>query len=115
MCYVKEVKALNTISLLIYCIFYVYTLISSNSLSIFSKRIEYYVNDIVIKATDPNGKPKILKETVATAWVDGADALGATVGNFCMDLAIRKAKESGIGFVTCKRRYHAIDMMFVIN
>ncbi|KAJ0173989.1 hypothetical protein K1T71_010135 [Dendrolimus kikuchii] len=69
-------------------------------------RLEFYINDIITKATNPNGKPMILKETAATAWVDGADALGATVGNYCMDVAIRKAKENGIGFVTCKRSNH---------
>lgn len=52
---------------------------------------------------NPKVKPVVLKETAATAWVDGCDGLGATVGNFCMDLAIKKAKECGIGWVAAKR------------
>ena len=53
---------------------------------------------------NPNVDPVILKETTATAWVDGCDALGATVGNFCMDLAVKKAKECGVGWVAAKRK-----------
>ncbi|XP_073953563.1 hydroxycarboxylate dehydrogenase B-like [Choristoneura fumiferana] len=67
---------------------------------------EFYVKDLETGATNPKGKPRILKETAATAWVDGGDGLGATVGNFCMDLAIKKAKESGIGWVAAKGSNH---------
>lgn len=63
---------------------------------------EFYVKDLETGATNPKGKPRILNETAATAWVDGGDGLGATVGNFCMDLAIKKAKESGVGWVAAK-------------
>ncbi|KAH9635831.1 hypothetical protein HF086_002391 [Spodoptera exigua] len=56
-------------------------------------RLEFYINDCQSKACVPTAKPEILKESGATAWVDGHNALGATVGNFCMDLAIKKAKE----------------------
>jgi len=50
----------------------------------------------------PAAEPKIIKETAATAWVDGWNGLGPVVGNFCMDLAIQKAKISGIAFVAAK-------------
>lgn len=63
---------------------------------------EIYLNDIKAKVCNQNVKPKILKETAATAWVDGQNGLGPVVGNFCMDLCIRKAKESGIGWVVAK-------------
>ncbi|XP_028043945.1 uncharacterized protein LOC114253309 isoform X2 [Bombyx mandarina] len=69
-------------------------------------RLEFYINDILSKATDPCAKPVILKESAATALVDGCDALGATVGNFCMDVAIRKAKEAGVGWVAARRSNH---------
>lgn len=62
-----------------------------------------YVNDILSGACKPSAKPTILKESAGTAWVDGEGALGATVGNFCTDLAIAKAKEAGIGWVVAKR------------
>jgi LDH2 family malate/lactate/ureidoglycolate dehydrogenase len=43
-----------------------------------------------------------LKETAATAYVDGQNGLGPVVGNYCMDLAIKKAKGSGVGWVVAK-------------
>ncbi|CAH2984713.1 unnamed protein product [Chilo suppressalis] len=69
-------------------------------------RLVFYINDIEKGATDPNGKPVVLKESAATVLVDGGNALGATVGNFCMDLAIKKAKEAGIGLVTVNHSNH---------
>ncbi|XP_052755782.1 uncharacterized protein LOC113521987 [Galleria mellonella] len=69
-------------------------------------RLAFYVNDISTGATNAHAKPVILKESAATAWVDGADALGSTVGNFCMDIAIKKAKECGVGWVVAKRSNH---------
>ncbi|XP_034835191.1 (2R)-3-sulfolactate dehydrogenase (NADP(+))-like [Maniola hyperantus] len=69
-------------------------------------RLELYVNDMKSGVCNPHAEPVILKETAATAWVDGCDGLGATVGNFCMDLAIKKAKECGVGWVAVKRCNH---------
>lgn len=69
-------------------------------------RLEFYVNDILSGACKPDVEPKILKESPATAWVDGGSALGATVSHFCMDLAIKKAKEVGVGWVTAKASNH---------
>lgn len=61
-----------------------------------------YVNDVLHETTSATATPKILKESPATAWVDGNNAFGAVVGNFCMDLAIKKAKEVGVGWVVAK-------------
>lgn len=68
-----------------------------------------YVNDILTGACHPNAVPTILKQTPATAWVDGEGALGATVGDFCMDLAIQKAKTCGVGWVSAKREFTLLD------
>lgn len=65
-------------------------------------RLEMYINDLHKNSTDGNATPKILNETPATAWVDGLNGLGAVVGNFCMDLAIEKAKNTGVGVVCAK-------------
>lgn len=67
-------------------------------------RLEMYINDLHINSTDGIATPKILNETPATAWVDGLNGLGAVVGNFCMDLAIEKAKTTGVGIVCAKRK-----------
>lgn len=69
-------------------------------------RLEMYINDILKKNTDPAAIPTIIKELPATAWVDGQNGLGAVVGNFCMDLAIKKAKKCGIGLVCAKKSNH---------
>lgn len=68
-------------------------------------RLEMYINDLHKNSTDGNASPKILNETPATAWVDGLNGLGAVVGNFCMDLAIQKAKNTGVGVVCAKSNF----------
>ncbi len=42
----------------------------------------------------------------ATALVDGCNLLGPVVGAFCMELAISKAKELGVGIVVAKHSTH---------
>lgn len=69
-------------------------------------RLEMYINDLLINSTDGKVTPKILKETPATALVDGGNGLGAVVGTFCMQLAIQKAKNIGIGWVCARRSNH---------
>jgi LDH2 family malate/lactate/ureidoglycolate dehydrogenase len=44
-------------------------------------------------------KPKIVKETAATARVDGDGGTGHVTGVFATEVAIRKARETGIGAV----------------
>lgn len=61
-----------------------------------------YVKDIESGVTVSDKEPVILKESLATAFVDGQNVLGPVVGNFCMDLAINKAKRSGVGWVVAK-------------
>ena len=48
------------------------------------------------------GKRRCVAERAGTAWVDGKNLLGPVVGNFCMDLAVKKAKEAGVGWVSAK-------------
>lgn len=69
-------------------------------------RLEMYLNELEAGLCDGKAKPKILKETAATAWVDGCDGLGAVTGNFCMQLAIKKAKKVGVGYVVSKGGCH---------
>ena len=47
----------------------------------------------------PDGKPRIIRQTTATALVDGDRAPGQVGANFAADLAVRKAGEAGIGVV----------------
>ena len=48
----------------------------------------------------------VVKETDATALVDGNLGLGLYVGPFCMDLAIKKAKKHGVGVVIAQGSTH---------
>ncbi|XP_037045189.1 uncharacterized oxidoreductase YjmC-like [Bradysia coprophila] len=69
-------------------------------------RLEMYINELDDGTANGSATPTILKQTPATAWVDGENGLGAVVGNFCMDLAIKKAKNIGVGWVCAKRSNH---------
>ncbi|KAL5487347.1 hypothetical protein EMCRGX_G019936 [Ephydatia muelleri] len=69
-------------------------------------RLEMYVNEVKSGQCDGKAKPEIVKQTVATAFVDGKNGIGFVVGNYCMELAIVKAKDAGIGWVTCTGSNH---------
>lgn len=69
-------------------------------------RLEMYLNELDRKTADGWAVPSLLNETIATAWVDGRNGLGMVVGNWCMDLAVEKAKQVGIGLVCCKGSNH---------
>nr|XP_045581329.1 uncharacterized oxidoreductase YjmC-like isoform X2 [Procambarus clarkii] len=69
-------------------------------------RLEMYVNDVKQKVCDGSAEPTIMKESVSTALVNGNNGLGPVVGNFCIDLAVTKAKETGIGWVCARGSNH---------
>ncbi|XP_018620796.1 uncharacterized protein LOC108942142 [Scleropages formosus] len=69
-------------------------------------RMDMYVKDVLTGICEKAGEPTVDKETVATALVNGRNLLGPVVGNFCMDLAIKKAREAGIGWVVAYGSNH---------
>lgn len=69
-------------------------------------RMDMYVKDVLSGMCAIDGEPVVKKESSATALVDGRNLLGPVVGNFCMNLAIKKAKESGIGWVVAYGSNH---------
>ncbi|XP_046999466.1 uncharacterized oxidoreductase YjmC-like [Schistocerca americana] len=69
-------------------------------------RLEMYVSDVKKGLCCPNAEAAVLKESPSTAWVDGRNGLGPVVGNFCMQLAIQKAKQTGVGWVVAKGCNH---------
>ncbi|XP_030566859.1 uncharacterized protein LOC115766918 [Drosophila novamexicana] len=69
-------------------------------------RLEMYLRDLQQGYVDITADPEIISETPVTAHVDGNCAMGVFVGNYCMDLAVEKARKSGIGFVVAKRSHH---------
>jgi hypothetical protein len=48
----------------------------------------------------------MIKETATTAFLDGHMGLGLYIGPHCMQLAIEKAKQYGVGFVVCQNSTH---------
>lgn len=51
-------------------------------------------------------EPSVDRETVSTAVVNGNNALGCVVGNYAMQLAITKAKATGVGWVVANNSNH---------
>ncbi|XP_055344795.1 uncharacterized oxidoreductase YjmC-like [Paramacrobiotus metropolitanus] len=69
-------------------------------------RLDMYVRDIQSKTCNGDGVPVIVKESASTALIDGQNLLGPVVGRFAMAVAIRKAKESGVGWVAANASNH---------
>ncbi|XP_070827848.1 uncharacterized oxidoreductase YjmC-like [Chaetodon trifascialis] len=69
-------------------------------------RMDMYVKDIQSGICAKDGEPVVEKESPATALVNGENLLGPVVGNFCMNLAIKKAKEVGVGWVVAHNSNH---------
>ncbi|KAJ8718041.1 hypothetical protein PYW07_005971 [Mythimna separata] len=69
-------------------------------------RIGRYIRDIKTGRCCPNNKPEVIKETVSTAWGNSNNVLGATSAHFGADIAIKKAKQTGIGWVCMKGSNH---------
>ena len=69
-------------------------------------RLGVYVRDIQAGACRPAAVPQVVNETAAAALVDGGAGLGAVIGEFAMKLAIRKAREAGVGWVTVRNSNH---------
>lgn len=69
-------------------------------------RLDMYMKDIKTGSTARYGEPTTEKETPAIAHVNGKNLLGPVVGNFCMNLAIDKAKSVGIGMVVANNSNH---------
>lgn len=60
---------------------------------------DLYVKETQAGICAKEGEPVVEKESAATALVNGMNLLGPVVGNYCMNLALKKAQEVGIGWV----------------
>lgn len=65
-----------------------------------------YVKAIREGRSQVQGASRIVRETPCTAVVDGGGALGQLGGRFAMQLAMKKAKEHGLGAVTLRNTSH---------
>ncbi|XP_017571221.1 uncharacterized oxidoreductase YjmC-like [Pygocentrus nattereri] len=69
-------------------------------------RLDLYVKEIRAGICAQEGEPLLEKESLATALVNGNNLLGPVVGNYCMSLAVKKAREAGIGWVVAHGSNH---------
>ncbi len=65
-----------------------------------------YMDRIKIGIQNPVTNYEIIKETPTTAVVDGHDGMGQVIGYKSMELAIKKAKEYGMGMVVVRNSCH---------
>ncbi len=66
----------------------------------------FYVNGLKAGRINPRANVRIVHEAPATALVDGDGGLGMLVGYRSMEVAIRKAAETGAGFVSTRNSSH---------
>ncbi len=70
------------------------------------QRVVRYHKGIEKGLIDINAKPEVVFETPVSAVIEGHDAMGQLVGHFAMELAIKKAKETGVGIVSARNSNH---------
>ena len=69
-------------------------------------RILQYVNLIKRGKIKPGARIQVVEKTVSTAIVDGNHNFGQVSGKKAMEIAVKKAKSTGIGMVTLCNVYH---------
>lgn len=69
-------------------------------------RIARYHKSIEMGMIDVTATPEVVYETPVSAVVDGHDGMGQLIGCFAMELAIAKAKKSGVGIATVRNSNH---------
>jgi LDH2 family malate/lactate/ureidoglycolate dehydrogenase len=69
-------------------------------------RLPRYVSGIKNGSIVPKTASRIVKQTRATALMDGGNGLGQVVGRKAMELAITKARGTAVGFVTVRNSNH---------
>jgi LDH2 family malate/lactate/ureidoglycolate dehydrogenase len=70
-------------------------------------RLRQYVNRLSGGGCNPKAKPSVVRETIATALLDGDNGLGHLALAQATDLAIQKARSAGIGWVGVRGGNHA--------
>ena len=63
-------------------------------------RVPQYIREIKGGRIDPAARPEVVKDGPGTAKVDGESSFGQVVATFATELAIQKARRSGISLVS---------------
>lgn len=71
-----------------------------------SNMLRKYIRDFKKGKLNPNPEWKIVRESPATANIDADRGLGIIIAQKAMEIAIKKAKETGIGMVTMRNVGH---------
>ncbi|WP_198470278.1 Ldh family oxidoreductase [Acetomicrobium sp. S15 = DSM 107314] len=69
-------------------------------------RTRIYVDRIRRGLVDPKAEPEIIRERAATALVDAKNGIGQVVSQCAMGIAVKKAREAGVGFVGVAHSNH---------
>jgi LDH2 family malate/lactate/ureidoglycolate dehydrogenase len=69
-------------------------------------RLKHYCDRLEAGGTAPSCEVQVLRESPATALVDGGNGLGAVVGTRAMEIAIEKARGVGVGLVVARELNH---------
>ncbi len=69
-------------------------------------RLTGYIAAIRAGQIDPAAQPIVVHQTAATARVDGQNGFGLTNAEWAMNLAIEKARATGVGFVALGQTNH---------
>lgn len=70
------------------------------------QRLVRYYKGLEKGTIQKDAKPEVVFETPVSAVIDGHDAMGQLVGHMAMELAIKKAKETGVGIVSARNSNH---------
>jgi LDH2 family malate/lactate/ureidoglycolate dehydrogenase len=69
-------------------------------------RLRMYVDRIHQGLIEPVTNPEIIRESPTTAVIDGRHGIGMVIGHYSMSMAIKKAKEYGMGSVAVRNSTH---------
>ncbi|NYT75001.1 Ldh family oxidoreductase [Halomonas sp. QX-2] len=69
-------------------------------------RVSLYTKRILKRTINTSGKPEIKRSHLGTAVIEGNNCMGQVVGDYSMRLAIDKAKQHGISFITARGSNH---------
>ena len=69
-------------------------------------RLKVYVDRIRMGMLDPAAQPEIVRKGPTTAVIDGHHGMDQVVGVYAMELAIAKAKASGLGAAAVRNSSH---------
>ncbi len=61
-------------------------------------RVPDYVKKMTVEGVDPKGQPRVVSETGGAICIDGANSMGQVGGKLAAELAIERARETGVAF-----------------